>query len=94
MAAALVRRAGQILDELLDADLRNAASVAVTQRIVGHRMVAYSAAESYAEALYLEIDRHRLLAILQKERFADRQLASLQNTANQIAFLVSPSSCQ
>ena len=94
VAAALVRKARQIVDELLDPDLRNAALVAVTRRIVGHRMAAYSAAESYAEALYLEIDRHSLLAILREEGSTDQQLASLQNEANQIAFLVSPSSCQ
>lgn len=94
VAAALVRKAGKIMDELLDPDLRNAALVAATRRIVGHQMAAYSAAESYAEALYLEIDRHSLLAILQEERSTDRQLASLQSETNQIAFMVSPSSCQ
>lgn len=94
VAAALVRKAGQIMDELPDPDLRDAALVAVTHRIVGHQMAACSAAEGYAEALYLEIDRHSLLAILREEKSTDRQLAGLQNEANQIALLVSPSSCQ
>lgn len=90
VAAALARKAGQVMCKLLDPDLRDAALITVTRRVVHHQIAAYSAAENYAEALRLEIDRHSLLAILQEERSTDGRLAGLQSEANQMALLVSP----
>ncbi len=90
VAVALVKKAGQITGGMSDPDLRDAALIAAVRRIAHHQIAAYSAAESYAEALYLEIDRHSLLATLQKKQFTDRRLAGLQNEVNQLALLVSP----
>ena len=72
VAAALVRKAGQVMDGMSDPDLRDAALIAAVRRITHHQIAAYSAAEGYAEALYLEIDRHSLLTVLQEKRPTDR----------------------
>jgi len=93
VAAALVRKAGEIMWELSDPDLRDAALIAMGRRVVHHQIAAYSAAESYAEVPYLEIDRRSLLAILQEEKSTDSRLASLQSEVNQMVFLVNPKSC-
>ena len=90
VAAALVRKATQVAYGLSDPDLRDAALIAAARRVAHHQIAAYSAAEAYAEALYLEIDRQNLLAVLREEQFADRRFAGLQNGANQLALLVSP----
>ena len=91
VAAALVRKARHMVSELFDQDLRDAALIAVVRRIAHHQIAAYGAAEGYAGALRLEIDRHGLLAALQEERSIDRQLASLQEEVNQLALLVGSS---
>lgn len=93
VAAALVRKAKQVACGLSDPDLRDAALIAATRRVAHHQIAAYSAAEGYAEALYLEIDRHSLLATLQEEQSTDQRFAGLQNGANQLALLVSPLCC-
>lgn len=93
VAAALVRKAGEVMWELSDPDLRDAALIAIGQRVVHHQIAAYTAAESYAQVLYLEIDRHSLLAILQEEQSTDRWLAGLQHEVNQTALLVNPPCC-
>lgn len=90
VAAALMGKAKQVACGLSDPDLRDAAMIAAARRIAHHQIAAYSAAQGYAEALHLAIDRHSLLAILQEEQSTDRRLANLQNGANQLAFLVSP----
>ena len=90
VAAALVAKARQVMCGLSDPDLRDAALIAAVRRVAHHQIAAYSAAEGYAEALFLEIDRHSLLATLQEEQSTDRRLAGLQNGANQLALLVSP----
>jgi len=90
VAAALVRKASHIVSELFDQDLRDAALIAIVRRIAHHQIAAYGAAEIYAGALRLEIDRHGLLAALQEEKSTDRQLAGLQDEVNQLALLVSP----
>lgn len=90
VAAALVGRAKQVACGLSDPDLRDAALIAAVRRVAHHQIAAYSAAEGYAEALYLAIDRHSLLSTLQEEQSTDQQFANLQNGANQLAFLVNP----
>lgn len=93
VAAALARKAGEIVRELSDPDLRDAALIATGRRVAHHQIAAYSAAERHAEALLLEVDRHRLLAILNEESSTDRRLAGLQGEANQIAFLAGRPFC-
>lgn len=90
VAAALVRKAGQVMCGMSDPDLRDAALIASVRRVTHHQVAAYSAAEGYAEALYLAIDQQGLLAALQEEQFTDRRLAGLQDEVNQLALLVNP----
>jgi ferritin-like metal-binding protein YciE len=89
IAIALVKKAEQIMCGVADPDLRDAALVASVRRIEHHQIAAYSAADGYAEALFLEIDRHSLLATLQEEKITDRRLESLQSDINRLAILVS-----
>lgn len=89
VAAALVQKAEQVASLAVDPDLRDAALIASVRRIEHHQIAAYTAAEGYAEALYLEIDRHSLLATLREEKITDRRFAALQSGANQLALLVS-----
>lgn len=88
-AAALVRKAGQVMHGVSDPDLRDAALIAAVRRIAHHQIAAHSA----AEAFYLEMDRHSLLTVLQEEQSNGRRLAGLQSGANQLACLVSSSCC-
>jgi len=88
VATVLVKKAEQIMGGVADPDLRDAALIASARRIEHHQIAAYSTAESYAKALYLEIDRHSLLVTLQEERTTDCRLASLQSEVNQAALLV------
>lgn len=66
VAAALVRKTGQGMCGISDPDLRDAALIAAVRRVVHHQVAAYSAAEGYAKALYLAIDRQGLLMALQE----------------------------
>lgn len=75
VATALVKKTEQVMFEVADSDLRDAALIAMIRRIEHHQFSAYSTAEGYAKALYLEIDRHSLLIILEEERIIDRRLA-------------------
>jgi len=69
---ALVKRAERLVDKLPDRDLRDAALVAVLRRIGHNQIAAYHAVEGYAKALYLEFDRHILLACL-RPRFESHE---------------------
>ena len=90
VAAALIRKTGEVTSRMRDPDLRDAALIAAVRRVAHYQIAAYHAAEGYAEALRLEIDRHSLLVALQEGQSADRRLAVLQNEVNQLALLASP----
>lgn len=74
VAVALLGKVGQVMCGMPDPDLRDAALIAAVRRVAHHQVAAYSTAEGYARALYLEVDRRGLLTALQEEEFIDRRL--------------------
>lgn len=89
VATAFAKRAQHVICSIPDPDLRDTALISMLRRIVQYKAAGVAAAEGYAEALYLGIDRHTLLNLTREQKFSDERLAALHDDANRLALMVS-----
>lgn len=92
VTACFVKRIEQIVRSMIDQDLRDVAFVSVLQQNSQYQSVSLDVLASYAEVLYLGLDRHTLLVCAREQKADADYVSTLQDGADQLALLVSPPS--
>ncbi len=89
VAIALLNKVETLAAQVGDDDLRDAVLLSVLRCVMHHGIVACTLVSGHARTLSLEIDRRTLIAVLDEDRAAERDLVALEEEVNQLALTVS-----